>query len=57
MVFRLLGFAANRKNRPSQPERLRTPKSIIEAELAEIRHKLRELELELMSENSTSQAA
>ncbi len=57
MVFRLLGFAANRKNRPAQPERLRTPKSIIEAELAEIRHKLRELELELTSENSTSQAA
>ena len=56
MVFRLLGFAANRKSRPSQPERLRTPKSIIEAELAEIRRQLHELELELMSENS-SQAA
>jgi hypothetical protein len=57
MVFRLIGFAANRKNRPSLPERPRTAKSVMEAELADIRQRLQELELELTAENPSSQAA
>ena len=58
MVFRLIGFSANRKNRPAQNDRtLRSPKRMMEAELAEIRERLQELELELMGDNLDSQAA
>ena len=58
MVFRLIGFSANRKHRPTRTEHmLRSPKHVIEAELEEIRQRLQELELELRDDNAPAQAA